>query len=105
TGQTLLELGLPEGTQTLFTRHLYLATHPEIMALLRAATGDAVLMLGHNPGISIMASEILAARPDHADFDRYPAGATLVADFDIAEWHDAGWGQAIARHFVVPREL
>ncbi|MGB3245645.1 MAG: histidine phosphatase family protein [Sulfitobacter sp.] len=105
TGETFLGLGLPQNTAVSFTRDLYLATHHEIMGALRSATGEVVLILGHNPGISIMAAEILDTPPDHPQFDAYPTGATLVADFDIARWRDAGWGKAIARHFVVPRDL
>ena len=105
TGETYLGLGLPQETNVQFTRDLYLATHHDMMATLRGATGDVVLMLGHNPGISIMAAEILRTAPTHPKFHAYPTGATLIADFDIADWRDAVWGNAIARHFVVPRDL
>lgn len=105
TGETCLLLGLDETTKVTFTRDLYLATHHEILAALRGATKDVVLMIGHNPGISIVASEILRKRPEHPKFDAYPTGATLVADCDLTDWRDVGWGNAIARHFVVPREL
>jgi phosphohistidine phosphatase len=64
-----------------------------------------VLILGHNPGIGICASEIVAEPPQDPQFTQYPTGATLVADFDIDDWQEADWGKAIARHFVVPRAL
>lgn len=105
TGETLLRLGLPKEVPTRFTRALYLATHHEILQEVQQASGDIVLVIGHNPGISIMAAEILGARPDHPRFDAYPTGATLVADLDIGAWQDADWGKANARHFVVPRDL
>lgn len=105
TGETLHRLGLPEGIDTRFTRDLYLAAHTDILRALQQATGDCVLVVGHNPGISIVAAHIVGAAPDHPRFDDYPTGATLVADFDITDWQDAGWGQANARHFVVPRDL
>jgi len=105
TGETYLALGLPTDTALQFTRKLYLATHHDILAVLQGATGNVVLMLGHNPGIGVMASALLAQAPAHQKFDQYPSGATLVADFDITDWRDATWGNAIARHFVVPRDL
>lgn len=105
TGETLLRLGLPEGVNTSFTRGLYLATHQEILQALRAATGETVLMIGHNPGIGIAAAEILSTPPEHPKFGQYPTGATLVADFESASWQEADWGTANARHFVVPRDL
>ena len=104
-GETYLGLGLAEDIPTTFTRDLYLATHTEMMAALRQATGDVVLMLGHNPGISIVAAELIDTPPDHPKFEQYPTGATLVADLEMDDWRDADWGKAIARHFVVPRDL
>lgn len=105
TRETCTRLDLPQDTNITFTRDLYLATHHDILRVLRGATGQTVLMLGHNPGSGMFAAEILAEPPDHPQFSRYPTCATLVADFDIQDWPQADWGKAIARHFVVPREL
>jgi phosphohistidine phosphatase len=105
TGETYIGLGLAQGTPTTFTRDLYLATHTEMLATLRQATGNVVLMLGHNPGISIIAAELVSTPTGHPKFEQYPTGATLVADLEIDDWRDADWGKAIARHFVVPRDL
>jgi phosphohistidine phosphatase len=105
TGETCIGLALPKGTDTTFTRDLYLASHHDILNVLRGATGGTVLILGHNPGIGICASEIVAEPPQDPQFNQYPTGATLVTDFDIDDWQEADWGKAIARHFVVPRAL
>mgnify|MGYP003643450628 CR=1 FL=1 len=105
TRETLERLDLPSETPVEFTRNLYLATHSDILKVLQSAEGRTVLMLGHNPGISIAAAELLAACPGHAEFDNYPTCATLVADFDVEDWREAGWGKGNARHFVVPRDL
>lgn len=105
TQETLLRLGLDEGIDTLLTRDLYLATHDEILSVAQQAMGACVLMIGHNPGIGNCAELVLDHPADHPQFQQYPTGATLVADFDIADWADAGWGNANARHFIVPRDL
>ncbi|NNE52863.1 MAG: histidine phosphatase family protein [Sulfitobacter sp.] len=105
TRETLLRLDLPEGIPTTFSRALYLATHDDLLKIMRGATGNRVLMLGHNPGIGWCAEAVLQAPPDHPQFSRYPTCATLVAEFEIDDWAQAGWGKAKARHFIVPREL
>ena len=105
TRETLDRLGLVDDTDVSFHRPLYLASAEVILNTLKTAKGDTVLMLGHNPGIAMMAQDICASAPDHRQFMTYPTGATLVADFDIAEWSKAGWEQANARHFVVPRDI
>jgi phosphohistidine phosphatase len=88
-----------------FTDRLYLGGPPEMLAQLRQARGGIVLMLGHNPGIAEFAAAILGDPPEHPRFHDYPTGATLVADFDIAEWSALAWGGGHPRAFVIPREL
>jgi len=105
TGETYLRLALGGDVAVHFSRALYLATADEILHALRGASGDTVLMLGHNPGIGVAAGAVLTEQPQHPKFAQYPSGATLVADFEITRWCDADWGKAAARHFVVPREL
>jgi phosphohistidine phosphatase len=105
TKETCVRLELPANVNVTYLRPLYLASADVILNTLRSAKGDSILMIGHNPGIAMMAEAILTTEPDHPQFMQYPTGATLVADFDIANWTQAGWGKAIARHFVVPRDL
>ena len=76
TGETYLRLGLAPDTPVTFTRTLYLATSHDILTVLHGATGETVLMLGHNPGITDAASEFVRIPPAHPKFDAYPAGAT-----------------------------
>ena len=105
TRETFVRLDLPDTVETRFDRRLYLASEDIILRNLGAAKGDSILMLGHNPGIGAAAEAVLGTPPNHPQFLQYPTGATLVADFDITDWGKARWGQANARHFVVPREL
>lgn len=105
TRETLDRLHLPDEIDVGFLRPLYLAPAQVILNTLKAATGETVLIIGHNPGIGMMAEGALKTLPDDPQFMQYPTGATLVADFGITDWADADWGKANARHFVVPRAL
>ncbi len=84
---------------------LYHAGPDVMLAVLRHATADCVMMIGHNPGIAEFASRLVARPPIHADFLRYPTGATLVCDFNDDNWADVGFGQAATVDFIVPREV
>ncbi|MEX3316634.1 histidine phosphatase family protein [Sulfitobacter sp. PS-8MA] len=105
TRDTLDGLALPDETRVTYSRALYLASAEDILAVLRAAKGKCLLLLAHNPGIATAAAQFLRAAPDHGKFQRYPSGATLVAEFEIDDWVHADWGKANARHFTVPRDL
>lgn len=84
---------------------LYHAGPDVMLAVLRHATADTVMMIGHNPGIAEFAHRLITRAPLHEAFAKYPTGATLVAEFPIERWADAGFGQAAAVDFIVPREL
>ena len=103
TQETCALLGLAVTPEIL--RTLYLADPPEMLAELQAATGQCVLMLGHNPGIADLAMELLGDPPDHERFGDYPTGATLLARFDIADWAGLRPGTGEVETFVIPREL
>tara|TARA_R110002095_G_scaffold107229_1_gene94052 strand:+ start:656 stop:1147 length:492 start_codon:yes stop_codon:yes gene_type:complete len=105
TRETCDGLKLPDGVTPTFTRKLYLASLERIMTMLQGASGDTVLIIGHNPGVGMCAADILTRGPDHPQFMAFPTGATLVADFDIRQWSDLRWGTGEAAHFVVPRDI
>lgn len=88
-----------------FRDSLYHAGAKTMLAELQEATGQTVLMLGHNPGIGDMAERLVNTLPNHTRFLDYPTCATLVADFDIENWEDADFGMARPVAFIIPREL
>lgn len=104
TRETLDGLALPE-TRTSFERPLYHADPETMLAVLKEALGDTVLMLGHNPGIGEFAADLVTEPPRHPRFDDYPTCATLVVDFVIDGWDALKLGTGIPRAFTIPREL
>jgi phosphohistidine phosphatase len=84
---------------------LYHAGPDVMLAVLRHATTDCVMMIGHNPGIAEFAARLVAVAPLHDEFSRYPTGATLVCDFVADTWAEVGFGGATAVDFVVPAEI
>lgn len=84
---------------------LYHAGADVMMAVLRHAKADTVMIIGHNPGIAEFAAKLVAQAPRNAEFQRYPTGATLVADFAVDSWQELGWGQGVVDDFIVPKEI
>jgi phosphohistidine phosphatase len=84
---------------------LYHAGPDVMLAVLRHAKADTVMMIGHNPGIAEFAARLVARAPVNPEFDRYPTGATLVADFIIDSWEEVGFGQGATVDFIIPREI
>ncbi len=84
---------------------LYHAGPDVMLAVLRHAMADTVMIIGYNPGIAEFAAKLVAQAPRSAEFARYPTGATLVADFAVESWADLGWGQGVVDDFIVPKEI
>lgn len=84
---------------------LYNAGTDVMLAVLKHATTDTVMMIGHNPGIAEFAQRLVSKAPLNSEFQRYPTGATLVLEFDISNWGDIAAGKGTVLDFVVPREF
>ncbi|SFD10533.1 SixA phosphatase family protein [Tropicimonas isoalkanivorans] len=84
---------------------LYHATPETMLDALRGATGETVLMIGHNPGIAAFAQDMADAAPDHPRFTDYPTGALLVLAFDVATWSEVQPQQGKPRQFLTPHDL
>lgn len=84
---------------------LYQAGPDVMLAVLRNAKADTVMMIGHNPGISEFAARLVTRAPVNPEFQRYPTGATLVVDFMIDDWKDLNYGTGATLDFIIPREI
>lgn len=101
----LLSAEYPAPPPVSFHSDLYHASPDTMQTILRQATGTCVQMIGHNPGIAEFVGRLVAIRPTHPAFARYPTCATLVADFDIATWADLTPYSGKLVDFIVPRDL
>lgn len=84
---------------------LYLADPETMLAELRGASAQTVMMVAHNPGSAYMARRLVAEPHPHEKFHHYPTAATAVITFDADSWADVSWGTGRVAEFVVPREL
>jgi phosphohistidine phosphatase len=95
-----------------FTARIDPALYTFEVARLRdqlAAIGDdiaAVLVVGHNPALQDLASELAGAGSRLPDLRaKFPTCALARLDLDLARWGDIGPAVASLTAFVVPREL
>lgn len=102
TGETCLRLGFDAPVQ--YRRDLYHASSEAMLACLREAKGNVVLMIGHNPGIADFAARLVSEAPKHVRFHDYPTCATLIADC-CEDWANVERGQFRAIDFAIPREV
>jgi phosphohistidine phosphatase len=101
-----LKLDLPVD----LSKQLYLATPPRILDLIRRLPEDrnAVLLLGHNPGLHVAALQLIGAgdeRERQRLQSKYPTAALLVVDFEAPHWRDIAPGSGRLRQYIVPRDL
>ncbi|MDZ7905611.1 MAG: histidine phosphatase family protein [Cypionkella sp.] len=84
---------------------LYHAGPDVMLAVLKHASAETVMMIGHNPGIAEFAAKLVAAPPLNPEFARYPTGATTVIDF-AATWADVtSWQRRLHRFRDPQREV
>ncbi|MFO1105552.1 MAG: histidine phosphatase family protein [Amaricoccus sp.] len=88
-----------------FRPELYHADAPTMLAALRRAEGERVLMLGHNPGIGEFARRLLAEMSTAQGFADYPTAATAVIAFPVGSWAEIGWSSGRLMDFAIPRAL
>lgn len=105
TAQTCTHIGRAFTTKPAlrFVPALYHAAPDTIAALASAETAPTIAIIGHNPGIGMLAHALVQHRPNHARFSDYPTCATTVIDFADDKWLKIGAGHTTA--FVVPRDL
>ncbi len=87
------------------TGTIYHASPDTILDLLHRQTAQNVAVIGHNPGIGMLANILVRVPPKHHRFSDYPTCATTVIDFDGESWMQAKARTGYCKAFVVPRDL
>lgn len=84
---------------------LYHAAPDTIFDRIKRETAQTIAVVGHNPGIGMLANALVREAPPHHRFSDYPTCAVTVIDFDIAGWTAIQRQQGKCVDFIVPRDL
>ncbi|MEM8580402.1 MAG: histidine phosphatase family protein [Pseudomonadota bacterium] len=103
TQETWARLGLP-GAPVLMAK-LYHADAEAMLDVVRSASGERVLVIGHNPGIAELCDRLCEATPNHFRFAQYPTGALTVLTFDTVNWSGLQWHSGKVSKFLTPHDL
>lgn len=97
------------GLEPQFDERLYLASTDAIFDVLREASGEAVLIAGHNPGLGDLILDLVAPAKENALFDeakvKFPTAAFAVLELAIDDWADLRNECGALVHFKRPRDL
>jgi phosphohistidine phosphatase len=109
TRETLEGIGpaLAQEVPVRIERELYAASAERLLARLRALDDevDSVLVIGHNPGLELLALSLGGAGESLAAVRRkYPTGALATLEF-AGSWSELAPGSAELTDFVTPKQL
>jgi phosphohistidine phosphatase len=100
------------GAAVAFPSELYLASCETILAHIRSAGGDALMIVGHNPGLEQCAGFLARRHPDgpahrhlQAIGEKFPTCALAVLEFDVGQWSAIDEGEGELTAFVSPKSL
>lgn len=94
-----------------FDERIYLASSATLIDVLRETddAAQAVLMVGHNPGLEDLVLQLVPANADNplrAEVEvKYPTAALAVMTLHVDHWRALRDGCAALTHFVRPRDL
>lgn len=88
-----------------FSGRIYHAAPDTILDLISKQTAQTVGVIGHNPGIGMLANALVKKAPKHHRFNDYPTCGTTVIDFDVDQWTAVQPRTGTCQAFIVPRDL
>ena len=92
-------------------RRIYLASSATLLDVLHGLDGDpqAVLMVGHNPGLEDLIFDLVPDDGSSALRDeveaKFPTAAFAVLELPAERWGDVAEGSASFAHLTRPRDL
>lgn len=101
-------------TEIEYRDNLYLADPGRILAAVRAAPApvSALMMVGHNPGMEDLATQLAREPVRSKERSRYeqleekfPTCALAILDFDAGRWRDIAPATGKLVEFVRPKDL
>ena len=84
---------------------IYHASPDTVLDMIQQQTAKTVAVIGHNPGIGMLANLLVKKAPKHHRFNDYPTCASTVIDFEASAWSATRPRTGICAAFVVPRDL
>ena len=88
-----------------YDRALYHAAPDTMIGLLEGQPERSVMILGHNPGISMVAGHLARSEPEGSGFATYPTCAVTVLRFPVGDWSEVAPGTGEVVDFAAPRDL
>lgn len=97
------------GMSVRYERGIYEAPASALLSAIRSvAEPVCVLMVGHNPGMHDLASDLVGSGPREPRVSlatQFPTAALAVIDFEADAWREIGWGGGRLERYVKPRDL
>ena len=84
---------------------IYHAAPDTILDLIHGQSVPTLAVIGHNPGIGMLANALVKQAPQHHRFSDYPTCGTTVIDFDTDNWKAIQPRNGSCTAFIVPRDL
>lgn len=84
---------------------LYHASPDTVLDMIRGQDTETIAVIGHNPGIGMLANALVKSAPAHRRFSDYPTCATTVIDFEGDAWRNVRPQSGRCEAFIVPRDL
>ncbi len=97
----LIRAELPSDPKVQFMPSLYHASPDTLLNALQTAQGTRIALIGHNPGIAMLAEGLVKSPPPHSRFHDYPTCATTILEFEGEL--TLGAGRCI--DFAVPKDV